>query len=463
MEFKTLGDMQKYIGRMNPQMFHQHMTIYGNGGLGYIPHKRNRMIGGMAFQNPDTGRYTHEWFEDFGVNDMEELINDVVETPALSNVEKMNFLLKEFLDFEGDLKERNLSINDTVAEMERSHIASKLYEHIQEFREKGYNLTEDQAIELDKITDDPTYKENPLFIHEREKAIENFPIEKESTERGNYTEDDFTNSYLFTDLIDGDKSKLYNTKLLEAYSDEFKNALVYITSNGKYNNFNELDIIPKHEMVEIRDKIMHDFLQYVPIDLIKGNTIYEVKSFSKPLNQKGSQNIQKSKLFGFNNKNEDGNLISYAFGLTDDERKVENILFTYKSGKSSEIKEDKEGNLYEDETYKFILKDIPILKNKPNGYKYIWLFSNKDTTGYTDPLKPDIFKNLLKQYEHILRMELKNPDSESNKYLQIRNKNFKIMPNSYMQIFKDRLKRNLDLKTKNKLIKKYVKKTFIKD
>jgi len=463
MEFKTLGHMQKHLGRMTPQMFQHHMSIYGYGGLGYIPQRRNRMIGGMAFQNLDTGRYTHEWFEDFGVNDMEELINDVVETPALSNEEKMNFLLKEFLDFEGDLKERNLATNDTVAEIERLRIASKLHEQIQEFREKGYNLTEEQAIELDKITDDPAYKENPLFKYEREKAFEKFPPEKESTERGNYTEDDFTNSYLFTELIDGDKSKLYNTKLLEAYSDEFKNALVYITSNGKYNYFNELELIPKEEMVEIRDKIMDKFLKYVPIDLIKGSTIYEVKSFKDPLNQKGSQEIGISKLFGFTNKSENGDLIKYNFGLTDDERKVENILFTYKSGKSSEIKEDDEGNLYEDEIYKFILKDIPILKNKPDGYKYIWLLSNKDITGYTDPLKPEIFKNLLAQNKHIKTNELKNPDNESNKYLQIKNKNFKIMPNSYMQIFKDRLKRNLDLKTKNKLIKKYVKKTFIKD
>ena len=210
-------------------------------------------------------------------------------------------------------------------------------------------------------------------------------------------------------------------------------------------------------------KIMEDFLQYVPIDLIKGSTIYEVKSFNNPINQKGSQNIGISKLFGFTNKSENGDLIKYSFGLTDDERKVENILFTYKSGKSSEIKEDEEGNLYEDEIYKFILKDIPILKNKPDGYKYIWLLSNKDITGYTDPLKPDIFKNLQAQNKYIRDSEFKNPDNESNKYLQIKNKNFKIMPNSYMQIFKDRLKRNLDLKTKNKLIKKYVKKTFIKD
>lgn len=464
MEFKTLGEMQNYFNRLDSRAFHKHLE--GHGGLGYHQHKGYRMIGGMAFQNVNTGHYDHELFEEFGANNMVDLITRVIDYPLWNENDKMNFLLKEYLDFEGDLKERNKILNDEDRELEREKISLLLNKQIDNLLNKGYELTELQAKEFNQVLTDPKYKENPFYKYEKNKAIRTAEKNEVNIQRGNLTEEDITESYLFTELIDKDKSKLFNTKMLEAYSDEFKNFLVDIATNGKYKNFHDLDLLPKEEMVEVRQKIFKDYLEYIPIDLIKGETLYEVKSFQSPINKKdGFQEIGKSKLFGYTINTRDGCLLNYSFGLTDDGKKVENILCTYKTGKTSILKEDENGDIYEENIYKKTLaQDMPILKNRPDGYNYYWLLSNSDTTGYINPLQDDIYKGLTKQHKKMNELLINNPDRDINTNFKIKNKFFKIMPNSYMQIFKNEyLMKNKDARQKRNFLKKYIKKTFIKE
>ena len=49
MEFKTLGEMQKYIGRMSVPTFHHHLALYGRGGLGArdIPRRGSGILDGV--------------------------------------------------------------------------------------------------------------------------------------------------------------------------------------------------------------------------------------------------------------------------------------------------------------------------------------------------------------------------------------------------------------------------------
>lgn len=49
MEFRTLGEMQKYLGRMSVPTFHHHLAMYGRGGLGArdIPRRGSGILDGV--------------------------------------------------------------------------------------------------------------------------------------------------------------------------------------------------------------------------------------------------------------------------------------------------------------------------------------------------------------------------------------------------------------------------------
>ena len=267
---------------------------------------------------------------------------------------------------------------------------------------------------------------------------------------GDLSEDDFTQSFLFTDLIDNDKTNLYNTKDLDAFSDEFKNAMVEIATGDKNIKFSDLKNMSIEEQNKIMETIKNNFLQYIPIDLIKGNTIYEVKSFKTGINKEGYQKMGKTKLEGFGRMVK-GNSTKYEFDFTDDMGKIKNITFSYKGGNEPKIKYNKKGEIIKEvDNYKFDFTDIPILKNNSLGYKYYWLMSNKDITGYINPLQEKNFLKLSKQMDN------------STNFVLVDNKDFKIMPNSYMQLFKERLENKKIFENKRDLIKQYIKKTLIK-
>jgi hypothetical protein len=497
MEFKTLGHMQKYLGRMNPQMFHQHMSIYGYGGLGYIPKRRNRMIGGMATEHPDTRKYWHELYPEYGVDNMEDLITEFLKSGE-DDDHKVNFLLKEAGDFIGDFKQRNEEIinqllekskslnpseyteeeynkaiedefNDVIEgikniqehENERLKIAHRLITEILKFNTQ-HEFTPEQNKKFDLIIEGKfPYENNPLFKHEDERAVAINPEDEKlsNLNRGVLTEEDWTNNPTMVEIIDNDKSTLYNTKNLSAYSDEFKNAMVKIATGDLSKNFDDLKDMSESEKSNIMNYIEKTFLEFIPIDLVKGNTIYEVKSFSRPLNQDGYQTLGKTKLQGYDaniksSKNLKGvlkkNEYSYQFEFNPDGTKIKNIIFNFKGRQYSDpvfVNGERVEKLLE----KIKFENIPILKNNSNDYKYYWLMSNKDITGYINPLDLQIDKS------NNITEQMKDDGMDK---IKIKNRDFKIMPNSYMQLLTNRIKAGKTYENKGTILRDYIKKTL---
>ena len=420
----------------------------------------SEMIGGMAFQNINTGNLDHELFEKYGVDNMNDLI-DFVMNSNLNDKEKYNFLLKEGTDILIDLKKKAQISNNNELEKDVNDSSSKIIGLLNDFKDKGYKKSDDQkellkAIKNDKINDEinPHYD---LSFSTAKQSKDTFT--EQSEERGNIVEDDLTKNNIILEIIDDDNSTAYNTKDLNAYNLDFLNALIKMElGNPDFKNLTNVNQIPSQ-----MEKLLYDkFLQYVPVDIIKDNTIWEIKSFNKsitPNNDK--QMMSETKLKGFENKfwvdlNQrlgNGYSIkatpySYDFKYIDNgsNKKVDNIYFKFKTPIS----------FYGKPTDKKFDYEIPIFKTNNNGFDYYWLYDNKDKIGYINPLKEDNFKKYNKQ--------LNNPNTKVNdkgkKIIEVKNEDIRIMPYSYAKTLKDFKSDNKPLNNINKLEKNLFKKTL---
>jgi len=421
----------------------------------FLQKKGGRIIkGGMAFQNINTGLIDHELFDTLGINNLPDLIDEVMGNTTLTDEQKYNFLLKEASDVMVDLKKKadiddNKELKDEVEESKK-----KLIEELNKMRQKGYKKTPEQKEALLTITKDKSdINFNPHFHEEDKKAVQKYPSDffKKNTERGDITEEDLTNNFKLFDFVDKDNSSIYNTKNFDAYNPDFINALLKITladPDYPYIEANDFNDIPKR----IKDFIYEKFLKFVPVDFVKDNTIWETKSFSKPiLDNTKKQEMKEQKIIGYNNnpildlnsikkgiyvgnKNDLPTLnYDFKYKTTGKENKVDNIYFNF-DGKIKYFGKNKG---------KLDFKNIHIFRNKPKGYNYYWLYDNNDKLGYYNPLKKDNYKEIESQ----LNNSKQKLDDKGKKVIEVENKNIRIMPYSYSHILTEhhqKKNKNLD-------------------
>jgi len=249
---------------------------------------------------------------------------------------------------------------------------------------KDLGATENEIKKIEKKVKKETINDfdyrNPYHKHMNELA-KNDPLL-----RGDLTEDDLTDEYnekkieeniknkvkqikqpANLTILDGDYSSPKNTKDIKAYNPEFIEVLK--NKFGLNNN-----------------QIVENVLKYIPIDVVKNNTIWEIKSFTD--DKKALNTFGKTKLEGYKGniyapKKGDTKIIKYDFKYADDGKKVKNITFKYKD---------------DDKT----TKSIDILKDNEKGYNYYWYMSNNTGTRYFSPLTNERYEkdelNLLKKY-----------------------------------------------------------------
>jgi hypothetical protein len=163
--------------------------------------------------------------------------------------------------------------------------------------------------------------------------------------------------------------------------------------------------------------LQENFFRFYPVDTIKNDTLWELKSYQSPTKNDSTQELQRTKIEG---------------------SKQYQIRY----------KQNNKGEWVVDNIYDTVIKKNT-LPERPNGYKYYWGFNNKDGIAETNPLKSPNFIpkpirskttgdilyykgdwNPHKKYTKNDRPTLKIDNSElhrepnrySNKYLKIINK-----------------------------------------
>lgn len=418
------------------------------------------MVGGMAKQHIDTGKLDHELFEKYGVDNMNDLIDYVMHS-ELRDEEKYNFLLKEGTDIMVDLKKKAQISNNDELEKEVIDTTDKIVGLLNDFKNKGYQITDEQKELLKALKNDAINDEiNPHYdlSFSTAKQTKN-TFKEQSEERGNIVEDDLTKNKTILEIIDDDNSTPYNTKDLNAYNLDFINALIKMElGNPDFKNLTNVNLIPPQ-----LEKILYDkFLQFVPVDIVKDNTIWEIKSFNKsvlPNNEK--QKMSETKLKGFENKfwvdlnqrlgkgySIKSTPYSYDFRYKNigNDKKVDNIYFKFQTPIS----------YFGKPTGKKFDFNIPIFKTNPKGFNYYWLYDNIDKIGYINPLKKDNFTN----YDNQLNNPNTRINSKGKKIIEVDNDDIRIMPYSYAKTIKDFKSKNKPLDNIKKLEKNLFKKTL---
>ena len=366
------------------------------------------MIGGMVETNIDTGKLQSYLMDIYKTDNWDKLFNKIKNDDGLTDNQKKNLLLNEL----GDVIFYNYD------EESNSQIKSQsrdLFKDISNYLKNNLSVTETDIENIKskaKAKAKDSEYENPYFNKMNELA--NFDHET----RGNMTEDNLgVNQPANLSILDKDNSEVKNTKDLSAFNQNFIKVL--------REDFNLTD-----------DEIKEKVLKYFPVDIIKDNTIWEIKSYGDK--NKSSNDFQLTKLKGFTgdvSKNGILRQFEYVFNYTDDGKKVKNIIFKYGDGNK-----------------------INVLKKNDDGYDYYWYLSNKTGTRYFSPLKDEKYKE-----EAIKDLENKNIDIndfinlspyEMSKKLYI---DYKILNESDINKIRDTIE-NLLLKKPNHIFIPEIKK-----
>lgn len=300
--------------------------------------KGKGITGGMVEANINDKKLQSYLMDIYKANDWDDLFDKIKNDDGLTDNQKKNLLLNELGDtsFYNYDEDSNKYIKDQ---------SKNLFKKIGDYLQNNLNTTEEEIKNIkDKgknIAKDKNYT-NPYFTT-MDNLANNDPIT-----RGDLTEDNLNDEQKANlKLLDNDKSNPLNTKDLNAYNPEF------------------IKVLKKDFKLKTDDEIKKKILRYFPVDIIKDNTIWEIKSYGDK--SKISNEFQTTKLDGYkgwvNNKN-----FEYKFNYSNDGKKVSNIDFLYKG------------------------KSIPTLKQNNNGYDYYWYLSNSSGTRYFSPLKDEIFK-----------------------------------------------------------------------
>jgi hypothetical protein len=355
--------------------------VRGRGGLGYKPSPPFMhglgydygynldgcgLRGGMVYKSAESGKLTHELIPNED-KEFDELI-DEIEQSNNSDEKKFKWFVKEL----GDLKDELTHVGNTDEDNE----------DVEKMIDKIENILKEPKYQSFQPKDYPEHNVSPMFktYHEQaEKEINANPnliedevgkpiqtiSEKIHKHRGNLSEDDIIEFDSDTGIlknIDRDNSDAFNTKDLIPYTDEFIKALLI----DKYTGLSKVSNLPWSGKSSISDNdlnwLIKQYLSKVPVDAVKDGTIWELKSYTKPINKSVSnQQMTQTKIRGTN---------EFKMKLMKDN----NGDFRIK-------------NLY------YGSNNIPMFKERPDGYKYYWLLSNKDKIGYVNPFKTKAFLN----------------------------------------------------------------------
>ena len=408
--------------------------VIGYGGLNYHPYLPiiGGMIGGMAYVDPDnpselTDEHVLKYSEDpeSGIKNLNDWLNAVINDEDEDVNKKIQELTRQYSDLIFEEKYNNEKGKYKDLKLDENIQSSKKI--IEDYFNK---ISEDYIPEKELEGKFKQPEQNDLYERYDDDAKKIYPsniLDTSKNElRGDLSEQDAVDYEEDTRMlynIDKDKSLAYNSKELEPYTDEFLNyALKKIGIEKTPNELNKYD----------KDKLRNLILQFMPIDIIKNKTIWELKSFSNPIQNYPLNNYQMGiSKFDFN---------TIFKGSGNNIKKLFNVKFKYdKDNDGWKIKNlyvEKINNKGEPESME---KEIPILKG--NNFKYYWLFNNKDGIGYYNPLINKKFKPIKSSngYDFGWKDDL----TLSNK-IPINTKDLNIMPRRYSTKY-------------NKIIKKYKK------
>jgi hypothetical protein len=311
------------------------------GDMRYRPiERKSRMIGGMAGIDPDDPNKIFLGRERFIDSDSntKDINPDIIEEledrikEGDTNETAINFIIKELIDFDAIRNKHNSKAIDNY---------TKIF----------YNMANELGItdeELDekKLEKELKASEKPTLYQSSQKNTTS------DMERGDNTEIILEKDPNILSNIDGDQSKVYNTKDInsESFNPKFVEALVNISKERG---------IKKGE----RDAwIKKNYLQYFPVDFTKKNTLWEIKSHSGK--NKKSQTYSTTKIEGYRNPYE-GSVFDIVYipnPSNPNKKMVKNIYFNH-------------GN-----------EAVPVLNDNPNGYNYLTLFNNEDRRSYYNPM-----------------------------------------------------------------------------
>jgi hypothetical protein len=372
------------------------------------------IVGGMAERAIQTGEINSFLFTYYDVNNWDDLLIKVRNDNNITNDNKINLLGNELGDIEHLLNDEN-NIDEP-----NKILGKEILLKIKNELEKHYNVPS-LTIEL-ILLNAKILKSNSYYNVIHEKASK-YIFDDINVKRGEINEDEITEKQsIKLSIIDNDNSTGYNTKNFNAYDPKFIDILK--------NIFTLNDKKPSNSI------IINHILKYVPVDIVKNNTIWEIKSlddFNKNYNS-----IKTTKLKGYTNNNISiaGILIngkmSFNFEFTVDGKKVKNIIFELIGKKQIRIVRGK--LIYEPNDINI---KIPILKENPNGYDYYWYMSNSTGDRYYSPLTDQSeinnFINELKDLgiditkiinEEELNIQLYNKKISQKKIIELLNKYF---------------------------------------
>lgn len=323
-----------------------------------------------------------------------DYIDEINDSDNLSDKQKFNEIMKQV----GDLKE--LYKNVDITEDNKNLIKSKISHINSVLDDDKYDKFNPKDYEYKKVEGNPLYEK---FYEE---------AKYDPTERGNISEEQIMKYDIDTGILedyDGDKSRAFDSKNVMAYDPEY---IKFLSGNRFDDKWNYRDM-PNDERVKLRERLRNNFLQYFPIDTIKNDTLWELKSYKSPTKNNKTQDLQQTKIEGQNQ-----------------------YEIRYKQNNKGDWVVD---NIYD----KYIKKNT--LPTKPNGYKYYWGFNNVDGIAEANPLKSPNFIPIpvqSKKTGEILyyKGDWGNKITKYGKpYLQINNSELKKEPNRYTKKYNKRI------------------------
>lgn len=439
--------------RENPQ--------YIKGGIIVKPKRQNAIVGGMPYRDiNDIRKNNYEMYKNdklniFDVDEFNEENDNINKT-----LKHMDELIELYIDakIEGDSKYKNINItefnklNDDLDENkmteEEKKIRKDIFDKFNNVKNKSENelrqmrKNENNNMFYDQMKDfgikkaeevKNDYLNNPnkrneirdKWLGEWEKSkerikfdniksnaekaeyLENFIL---NVEKGNVSENKLIDKDILLTFIDKDDSKAYNTKDMIGLNNDFIQTLKNIGMSD--------------------DDIKNKVLEKINVDVVKDNTIWELKAFGKnSYDVEKYDRYKKSKFYGsepttivFNDKIGNKKYYELYYNFIKNDDKVKNVKYSIYS-------KYKPTNIYVGN----------ILKNNPNGYNYYIMENNRDTIQYINPLKDDNWKNI------------DNQIISGKKEINIPNSKFIKFPKTYVENFnKIRLKKS-NREGKNKI------------
>jgi hypothetical protein len=340
--------------------------IRGTGGLGYKPSPPfmhglgyshdwmdgSGFHGGMVFKHINTGKLTEENLQKYNeqkeeTNEFGDFIPKVAKDKLSTTEEKFKYFNNQL----GDLK--RLERDDPINKDEYRGIRKEIKKILKEPEYKGL-VKKDYPV-LKGSEGEESYLYNQ---HHKEAIKSEKDPSKVYYERGNISEKDITDFDEETGILrnlDRDKYQAYDSKDIDAFNDNFIKAILAPLGKTPYGHkYIDKKKLDKND----KDYLRKEYLSNFPIDVIKGDTIWELKSYKNKLGDSGKQVLNKTKIIGT-----DKFPIKYMKD-NNGEIKIKNIY--YKHPVTREL--------------------IPAFPDNTKGYNYYWMFNNKDKLGYTNPL-----------------------------------------------------------------------------